>query len=246
MKKALWSIAAATLIILTGCSNAATPTQAEDRPLLTVVETVPEPAGPVESEPVVLSASNDQFVDNVIVEDNTEINAELEPQAEEPPTTPQPQESEPQATVRASITFAPEVQKESTESPAPVSAPSEPIQAPELEPTPTPAPPTEPEQPAEPAPPAASEPVESAEPTFSIDHWISYAQEYARSIGLNLDSTAVDCWDNPITAGAHCTCLERDIESRLNRYAKDETILDVWVWAESRPDGNYNLYIGYA
>ena len=50
-------------IILTGCSNAATPTQAEDRPLLTVVETVPEPAGPVESEPVVLSASNDQFVD---------------------------------------------------------------------------------------------------------------------------------------------------------------------------------------
>ena len=77
MKKALWSIAAATLIILTGCSNAATPTQAEDRPLLTVVETVPEPAGPVESEPVVLSASNDQFEDNEIVEDKTEINAEL-------------------------------------------------------------------------------------------------------------------------------------------------------------------------
>ena len=98
----------------------------------------------------------------------------------------------------------------------------------------------------EPTPPAESEPAESAEPAFNIDHWISYAQEYAKSIGLNLDNTAVDCWDNPITAGAHCTCLERDIESRLNRYAKDETILGVWVWAKSRPDGNYNLYIGYA
>ena len=134
MKKALWSIAAATLIILTGCSNAATPIQAEDRPPLPVVETVPEPAGPVERDPV---------------------------------------ESEPLV---------------------------------------------------ESAPPAVDEP---AEPTVNIDHWISYAQEYAKSSGLNLDTTAVDCWDNPITAGAHCTCLERDIESRLNRYAKDETILDV-------------------
>ena len=166
-----------------------------------------------------------------------EVNAELEPRAEESPVAPQPQESEPQSTVQASVTFVPEVQKESTESPTPITAPSEPTQAPEPEPTPTPAPPVES------APPAVDEP---AEPTFNIDHWISYAQEYARNAGLNLDATAVDCWDNPITAGAHCTCLERDIQSRLNRYAKDETILDVWVWAESRPDGNYNLYIGYA
>lgn len=243
MKKALWSIAAAALIILTGCSNAATPIQAEDRPPLPVVETVPEPAGPVENEPVALSASNDQLVDSEIVEDDTEINAEPEPQAEEPPTAPQPQESEPQATVKASVTFVPEVQKEPAESPAPIPAPSEPTQVPEPEPAPAPAPPAEPEQHAEPAPPAVSEP---AEPAFSIDYWIGYAQEYAKSAGLNLDTTAVDCWDNPITAGAHCTCLERDIQSRLNRYAKDETILDVWVWAESRADGNYNLYIGYA
>ncbi|MBD5160853.1 MAG: hypothetical protein HDT14_02305 [Oscillibacter sp.] len=235
MKKVLWSIAAATLIILTGCSNAVTPIQTEDRPPLPVVENVPEPVGPVEREAVSLSASNDRFVDSVIVEDDTEVNAAPEPQAEEPPVAQQPQESEPQTTVKA------EVQKESAESPAP--APSEPTQAPEPEPTPSPAPPVEPEQPTEPDPPVVSEPVE---PAFSIDYWISYAQEYARNAGLNLDATAVDCWDNPITAGAHCTCLERDIESRLNRYAKDETILDVWVWAESRADGNYNLYIGYA
>ena len=244
MKKVLWSIVAATLIILTGCSDAATPIQAEDRPPLPVVETVPEPAGPVERDLVVLSASNDQLVDNTIVEDDTEINTEPEPQAEEPPAESQPQESEPQATVKASIPFVPDSQKGTAGPAAP--APSGATQAPEPESTPTPAPPVESEPLVEPTPPAESEPAESAEPAFNIDHWISYAQEYAKSIGLNLDNTAVDCWDNPITAGAHCTCLERDIESRLNRYAKDETILDVWVWAESRPDGNYNLYIGYA
>ena len=91
MKKVLWSIAAATLIILTGCSNAATPIQAEDRLPLPVVETVPEPTGPAERDPVVLSASNDQLVDNTIVEDDTEINTEPEPQAEEPPAESQPQ-----------------------------------------------------------------------------------------------------------------------------------------------------------
>ena len=240
MKKVLWSIAAATLIVLTGCSNAATPIQAEDRPPLPVVETAPEPAGPVESEAVVLSAGNDQLVDNTTVKEDVESTVEPESQAELP-EIPQPQESEPQATVKASITFVPDSQKGTAEPAAP--APSEATQTPEPEPAPPPAPTVESEPLVESVPSAVDEP---AEPTFNIDHWISYAQEYAKSIGLNLDSTAVDCWDNPITAGAHCTCLERDIQSRLNRYAKDETILDVRVWAESRADGNYNLYIGYA
>ena len=79
-----------------------------------------------------------------------------------------------------------------------------------------------------------------------IDYWITYAKNYAKGVGLNLDHTATDCWDNPITAGAHCAYLERDIQSRLNRYAKDDTILDVWIWAETRTDGSYDLYIGYA
>ena len=108
MKKVLWSIAAATLIILTGCSNAAMPIQAEDRPPMPVVETVPEPVGPVERETVALSASKGQLVDTVIVEDDN-VNAEPEPQAEELPVAPQPQESNPQATVKASVTFVSEV-----------------------------------------------------------------------------------------------------------------------------------------
>ena len=246
MKKVLWSIAAATLIILTGCANTAAPTQPEDRLPPPVVESVLEPAGPVESEMVALSAGNDQLVDNTTVEEDTVTVDTMEPAPQaEAPAVPQPQE--PQSSVRASVTFVPDSKSEIVEnpSPAPSETPQETPQAPEPEPepTPTPAPPAESEQPAEPVPPAASEPAES---TFSIDYWIGYAQEYARSVGLNLDSTAVDCWDNPITAGAHCTYLERDIQSRLNRYAGDETILDVWIWAESRSDGNYDLYIGYA
>lgn len=89
---------------------------------------------------------------------------------------------------------------------------------------------------------------ESTEPNepFDIGVWISFAQSYAQSIGLNLDSAAVDCWDNPITAGAHCIYLERDICSRLDRYNRDDDITDVWIWAVEIGNGCYDLYIGYA
>ena len=61
-----------------------------------------------------------------------------------------------------------------------------------------------------------------------------------------LDSGAVYCWDNPIDADAGCIYLERDIQSRLNRYAADADITDVWVWYESVSAGSYLIYIGYA
>lgn len=93
------------------------------------------------------------------------------------------------------------------------------------------------------APPPITEP---PVPTFNIQTWIDYAARYAESIGLNVNPDAVSCWDNPITAGAHSTYLERDIESRLNRYGRDEEITDVWIWSEMRSDGSYDLYIGYA
>ena len=81
---------------------------------------------------------------------------------------------------------------------------------------------------------------------FDIQYWIKFAKEYAVSIGLTLNSAAVDCWDNPIRAGAHCIYLERDIQNRLNRYAKDEDITDVWIWVEHSGDDCYDIYIGYA
>ena len=89
---------------------------------------------------------------------------------------------------------------------------------------------------------------EQTEPpkAFDIDYWVDYAKTYAKSKGLVLDATAIDCWDNPIRAGAHCIYLERDIQSRLNRYANDEDITDVWIWIESVGNDCYDIYIGYA
>ncbi len=101
-------------------------------------------------------------------------------------------------------------------------------------------------------PPAPTKPVEKptttkpTEPEFDINYWISFAQNYAKSVGLRLESSAVDCWDNPIPANAKCKYLERDIKSRLNRYAKDEDITDVWIWAEKISHNSYEIYIGYA
>ena len=86
----------------------------------------------------------------------------------------------------------------------------------------------------------------TSEVDFDIDYWISFAKDYAQSVGLQLDSEAVYCWDNPIRAGAHCKYLERDIHSRLNRYKADEEITAVWIWAEEVSDGIYDIYIGYA
>ena len=68
---------------------------------------------------------------------------------------------------------------------------------------------------------------ETSQPEFDINYWITFAKEYAVGVGLILDSDAVSCWDNPFGAGAHCIYLERDIQSRLNRYAKDEDITEV-------------------
>lgn len=81
---------------------------------------------------------------------------------------------------------------------------------------------------------------------FDIDYWINYAKRYAQSVGLHLDSMATDCWDNPIPASAQCKYLERDIQNRLNRYARDDDITNVWIWAEKVSDNSYEIYIGYA
>ena len=81
---------------------------------------------------------------------------------------------------------------------------------------------------------------------FDISYWISYAQNYAQSIGLTLDETATECWDNPISANANNKNIGDDIESRLNRYKNIEGFTSVWIWAEKISDAQYELYIGYA
>ena len=100
----------------------------------------------------------------------------------------------------------------------------------------------------EPSVPAITEPkpTPETEPVFDIEHWISYAKSTAVSLGLTLDSSATDCWDNPISAEQGCIYLERDINSRLKRYAEDKSITDVWIWYECIGTGSYLIYIGYA
>lgn len=100
----------------------------------------------------------------------------------------------------------------------------------------------------EPSAPAITEPkpTPEPEPTFDIDCWISYAKSTAVSLGLTLDSSATECWDNPITADQGCIYLERDINSRLKRYAEDESITDICIWYECIGTGSYLIYIGYA
>ena len=81
---------------------------------------------------------------------------------------------------------------------------------------------------------------------FDINYWISYAQNYAQSIGLTLDETATECWDNPISANANNENIGTDIEGRLNRYTNVEGFTSVWIWAEKISYAQYELYIVYA
>ena len=83
-------------------------------------------------------------------------------------------------------------------------------------------------------------------PAFDIGYWVNYAKSLAESKGLKLDASATDCWDNPITANPDCIYLERDLNSRLSRYANDEEITDVWIWYEDLGNQHYLIYIGYA
>ena len=81
---------------------------------------------------------------------------------------------------------------------------------------------------------------------FDVNYWLSFAKSYALQIGLEIDPTAVDCWDNPTTANADCIYLERDLTHRLDRYNRDDDITAVNIWAESLGNGNYLIYVAYA
>ena len=78
-----------------------------------------------------------------------------------------------------------------------------------------------------------------------MSRYVSFAKDYGTRIGLKLDSTAVSCWDDPITANASCTYLERDIRDRLNWYLSS-SITSFWVWSVDEGGGSYLIYIGYA
>ena len=91
--------------------------------------------------------------------------------------------------------------------------------------------------------PTQPKPTEEVKPSFDVNSYVNYAKSYAQSIGLELDSTATDCWDNPITANAKRTGIKDDIQSRLNRYKNVEGFTAVCVWAEKVSDTEYRLLL---
>lgn len=175
-------------------------------------------------------------------EDKKPASSSVSKPKEEPEKATETSEAKP----TQSQTEKAEPEKKPTET-QPVKQPEEKI--PETTKPETTVPSTEQTNPTEdPTPETETQAPETTEPpkAFDIDYWIGFAKNYAQSKGLVLDAAAVDCWDNPIRAGSHCIYLERDIQSRLNRYANDEDITDVWIWAESVGNDCYDIYIGYA
>ena len=176
--------------------------------------------------------------------------------ATEKTTETAPKGNEPIIETPKTETTAPSVDECPEQKPAPettattVEASVEPIKTETTtEPSKTPAEAVEAEKPTE-IPETVETPPESVtEPPkaeFDVNCWISFATTYALQIGLEIDPTAVDCWDNPTTANADCIYLERDLTHRLDRDNRDDDITAVNIWAESLGNGNYLIYIAYA
>lgn len=237
MKKTrIIAVMAALIVSLSGCANTDYPQAIQDSSgIETVTRGIDERTELEDRSSASVSESKESSANSTaIVQAETE-SAQAEksqPAAEQSPAlgTQPPQTAVPNNTPKP-------------ETPKAVEPTPEPKPSPTQQPTPPPAEETpKVEQPQETTP----VPEEPAVPEFNIQTWIDYAKTYAVSVGLRLESSAVDCWDNPITAGAYSACLERDIQSRLDRYSRDEDITDVWIWAQAHSDGSYDLYIGYA
>lgn len=220
------AVLAALILSVSGCANENQPQGVNESsvPEISASE-IHESTAPDESSSVSFSESNESTTETA-----------------EPTENQQP----PQETVSQPVSRESTEAKRQTSPPAAESNPAETEQPNTPKPQTTTERPETPaeEPPQETAPP--STPSETEAPPFDIDYWIGFAQDYAVSVGLRLESSAVSCWDNPITAGAHCIYLERDIQGTLNKYSRDSEITDVWIWAEKRSDGSYDLYIGYA
>ena len=234
------------VLILVGCAQTeALPVENTSSLQVIVSRETSDYTAEQEHQPISFSESEEQFVcteeSRNVQADFPELDAVDAPIIVEVPLEPTHPETGPEV----ELTPTPSAEE-------PKQQPSE-TQQPEEEPEPEPETPVqlaEPPSYEEPSDKPAEEqilvPVTEPDPVFDINYWIAFAQGYAQQIGLNLSADATACWDNPITAGTHCKYLERDITDRLNRYSRDEEITDVWIWAESRSDGSFDLFIGYA
>lgn len=244
MRKIFAILVICVIMLLSACQQAELP-QSTDPPVQitdssSYVEESKEPEKQVATE------STNASSQPVITEPPTTATEETRPKQTEPAKTKTEKPPSPvETTPKEPEVIKPPEPTDTGKVNEPV--PTDPVPE-ETVPTTTKPPVVEDEKPTTPPPTEIVEPEETkpTEPAFDINYWIDYAKSYAQSKGLILSEAAIDCWDNPIGAGAHCIYLERDIQSRLNRYAKDEDITDVWIWAEATGNGRYDLYIGYA
>lgn len=237
MKKArIIAVIAALIVSLSGCANTNRPQTIQDSSgIETVASNVDERTEPEDRSSASVSESKESAVNNTATIKSETESAQAENLQSAAEQSPAPGTQPPQIAV-PNNTPKPETPKAVEPTLEPKPTPTQQPTPPHVEETP------KVERPQETTP----APEEPAVPEFNIQTWIDYAKTHAVSVGLRLESSAVDCWDNPITAGAYSTCLERDIAGRLDRYSRDEDITDVWIWAQARSDGSYDLYIGYA
>ena len=220
-RKALILLTILAVVSLSACSNNPAPVSDDGESNLTastVSETVAE--GTTESGGSESTSSFEPVSESIATA--SEVNEATIPPASETlaeHTEDEPMESE-----------APTAQPEQTQKEAPVTIQPEVSAEPEIStPTVTPEP-----QPAE--PPA---------PSFDVSAYVAYAKSYGQGIGLTLDSSAVSCWDDPITANVSCAYLERDIHDRLDWYLASG-YTGFTVWSEDVGGGSCLIYIGYA
>lgn len=227
MRKAIGiAVVTAFIFSFSGCANTENPHPIENSAQETVSSGFAQSTEPGESSAASVSESKESSEQSTPT-----VKAETAQEEVSPPAAVESSKVEVQPTANESRPQKTEPPK--TDTPEPVTPqPTKPAENPTA---------SEPTQ--ETAPPITEEPTT---PTFNIQTWIDFAVGYAESVGLNVSPDATACWDNPITAGSHSMYLERDIQSRLNRYSCDGEITDVWIWAEERSDGSYDLYIGYA
>ncbi len=249
--KRVWVIVIAVLLMITaGCGNTAE-TQEVSLPeeISTGIPVEDQDSVPVDDSSLFQSVKEseqnmDQQADAEIVNVEEENNQQKEPTGQTDRASPFQEVNE--AAASETETQKPTGSQEEPTQDSPQEPPTSSEEIAESEADPIPEPPEETE---EPEPEETTEtPPEETEPAFDISYWISYAQRVAKEKSLQLESSAVDCWDNPVAAGPGCTCTERDINGYLSQYAADPDITDVWIWAEARNDGSgrYDLYIGYA
>ena len=241
--KRIFLILAAILILLTGCNNSTelSDTPTESIPAIVITETVTTPTTENEDPKGTTDIADAASSFSASKETETTKPEETVSETKNSVNTEQPATTKKKETATTTPTETkPTVT--TTEPKETELAETQPIEQPQENIPETTIPTENKNEPTEEQTPETKE----SPKAFDIDYWLNYAKNYAQSKGLVLDAAAVDCWDNPIRAGSHCVYLERDIQSRLNRYANDEDITDVWIWAESVGNDCYDIYIGYA